>query len=118
MAELSPTVQRVLDALTAAGGERSSAEIAAAVGRLQTSVSSDLRTLITAGRAEVTGRRVNTFLYRAVQRAVVLSVPVTPSQCTCMHLVTGHRRVRGMAMSCQQRGCGCRVFVKAGTVNA
>lgn len=114
MAELSPTVQRVLDVLTAAGGERSSAEIAAAVGRPQAAVSHDLRRLIAAGRVEVTGRRANTFRYRAVRRAVVLSVPVTPSQCTCMHLVTGHRRVRGMAMSCQR--CGCRVFVKAGTV--
>lgn len=117
MADLNPSVRRVLDAL-AVGGECSTAELADSLGVHQTTVSRDMRTLVDRGLAMQSGRRANTFLYRAVELTSGPPKPVPAARCTCGDLVKVHAlNGRGLRAKCSAMGCGCRLFVKAGAVN-
>lgn len=111
MAALSDSAYRTLEAL-AAGGECSTAEIAATLGVHQTTVSREMRTLVDRGLAEVSGRRANTFLYRAAEIASGPPKPYVASWCTCGDLSTVHvPNSKGMRARCA--ACDCRLFVKA-----
>lgn len=113
--DLSPACRRVLDALIE-GGEQSTAEIATALRVHQTTVSRDMRVLVQAGLAETSGRRVNTYLYRAIELADGPSKPVAPARCTCGDLVTRHER-NGKGMRARCTACTtCRLFVSAQAV--